>query len=523
MAIGIGIEVGSAVVRGVVLERAGAQLKCLAARELAYDPSSADASTQALIQLRRMLRIARPVVVGLPSSAAILATVQPLIPNPRRSLLAVQFELQQQLPFDLPDAVWHYQWLSNGAGGGGSASAAHEMLLLRRTTQGLPEKPVIVRRIPDTQASGREAIVAAVKRSILEERLACCRRAGLTVRTVSITSVALLNAWHAQHGGTIPRPAALLHVANEHAGEWIMMTNRTIHVVPVVSPSADSFCADLCGAWQAFASQLAAEAEGQEGTLPRAVWMVGDSSAFLQLKDRLSSTLAVDVEQFDMATGPLILDHPERLAAAVGLAFQALGLVRIPLNLLAAAQADVHGRRVRQAAACASALCALAAIGLGLSGAMELRQRRALVLQALERREQLYQSLRPEVRALLQRQEQVEQRSRQLEQLAGERTLVSQWLGQVAEALPDNVWLTKLECAKNGIVEGLLEGRAHSFQDVTQFFERLKSLAGMTTVKPLSTTVTQDQETQKDVIVFSVQVQRPLRPDEPKASTETPS
>lgn len=489
MPIGIGLELGGAIARGVVLERTGAQVKCLAAREVPCDSSKPEAATQALIQLRQALRIARPVVVGLPNSAAILATIAPLIPNLNRSLLAVQFELQQQLPFDLAEAVWHYQWLANGTPSTGRSARKETSL-----------------------TASREAIVAAVKRAVLEERLACCRRAGLEVPTVSVVSVALLNAWHAQHGGTMPRPAALLHVLSDQTAEWIMMTTRAIQVMPVASPSPETFGSDLCGAWQAFAAGTASHEAGQEGHLPKTVWMVGESAAFAPLQERLTNELAIGVERFELATGSLTVDHPERFAAAVGLALQGLGLVRFPLNLLASTRAQAHDRKVRRAAALTSACFALAAIGLGVRGAMELRQRRVAVLQALERREALYQTLRPEVRALLQHQEHVERRSRQLERLVGERTLVSQWLAQVADALPDAVWLTTLECTINGIVEGVLEGRAHSFQDVTQFFERLKGVAGMTTVKPLATTVTTDPDAQKDVIVFSVQVQRPRHP-----------
>jgi hypothetical protein len=70
------------------------------------------------------------------------------------------------------------------------------------------------------------------------------------------------------------------------------------------------------------------------------------------------------------------------------------------------------------------------------------------------------------------------------------------------------------ECAARGLlIEGLLEGRGKSFQEVTQFLDRLKSVAGMTTVKPLSSNVTTDPVTKQDVVAFSVQVQQPLRPE----------
>jgi len=116
MSVGIGIELGPAAVRAVVLEGVArdpkGRVKVLSSRELTCETANPDALTQALIQLRRALSLTQPVVLGMPSTSAILTTVTPLIPNPHRASLAVQFELQQHLPFELADAMWHYRWLS---------------------------------------------------------------------------------------------------------------------------------------------------------------------------------------------------------------------------------------------------------------------------------------------------------------------------------------------------------------------------------------------------------------------------
>jgi Tfp pilus assembly protein PilN len=195
---------------------------------------------------------------------------------------------------------------------------------------------------------------------------------------------------------------------------------------------------------------------------------------------------------------------------ALGLALQALGTAPVALNLLAASQQDAHGRFVHRAAIAISALLLTAAIAFAVSGMLELRARQLEVLHALDRRETLYQALRPEIRAQLQRQERLAGRSGHLDRLAADASVLTRVLAQIASTLPDSVWLTSLEVSKNGILNGLLEGRATSFQDVTQFFDRLKGAAGMTTVKPLSTSVKPDEITGKEVIAFSVQIQRPL-------------
>jgi Tfp pilus assembly protein PilN len=137
-----------------------------------------------------------------------------------------------------------------------------------------------------------------------------------------------------------------------------------------------------------------------------------------------------------------------------------------------------------------------------------VRQRRLVVLKALEQRERLYQTLRPEVRALLQRQQVTEQRGRLLEGLVGQGSALAQLLATVADVLPRTVWLTKAECSKDAAgMDALLEGRARSFQDVTELLERLKRADGVTGVKPLATNVVSDQETGKESIAFSVRVE----------------
>ncbi len=115
MAIGVGVELGPSALRAVIVERA-AQLKLLAAREIPCDTANAEALTRTLTQLRHALPIKTPIVLGIPTTSAIVTTVTPLIPNPARSGLGVQFELQQHLPFGLAETVWHYQWLSSANG-----------------------------------------------------------------------------------------------------------------------------------------------------------------------------------------------------------------------------------------------------------------------------------------------------------------------------------------------------------------------------------------------------------------------
>jgi Tfp pilus assembly protein PilN len=348
-----------------------------------------------------------------------------------------------------------------------------------------------------------------MRRSLLEERLACCRQAGLAVKAVAVNPIAALNAWDAQRAASGPvrgaggTTALLIH--DERFAEWVVRTSSSVQVIPVTSDSPERFAEELAASWES----LRAQPEGA----PTPVWVSGASELVARVQAQAGAA-GLPLEPFELSrvvdTGRARAPAAGHALAAVGLALQALNAAPVALNLLEGLQREAQGRLVGRTAAALSVVLLLAAFGFGVSGMMESRARRAQLLQALERREKLYQTLRPEIRTRLQRQQRIERYCAQLERLTSDSSLVTRLLGQLAATLPESVWLTSLECSKNGLLSGLLEGRATSFQDVTQFFDRLKSVAGMTTVKPVSTSVKTDETTGKEVIAFSVQIQRPL-------------
>jgi Tfp pilus assembly protein PilN len=323
---------------------------------------------------------------------------------------------------------------------------------------------------------------------------------------VAINPVALLNA--CQMRPLSVGSVALLHLVSQQEAELIVYKDASLQIFPVTHSSPELFRQALVTAWETFRAQGLAQ--------PQTVWIVGSSSDSSEAERLLSGSFGVRFSSIDIAQllmmGSTRLEAPERFMTALGLAFQGLGKgVRVPLNLLAQGQCELRARQVRRTLLTASGLCAFVAIGFGVSGMMEINRRRQLVLQAIERRERLYQTLRPEVRAALQAQQHLERRSAQLARIAADGSAITRFITQVAAALPETVWLTKMECVENrGVVEMLLEGRARSFQDVTQLKERLQGLSGVTGFKPISTSVVADEANGKELIAFSVHVQRAL-------------
>ncbi len=483
MAVSTGVEIGPSTLRAVTVERNGAAVRLRAAREVPCETSNGAALTQALVQLRQALPITRPVILGLPTGSTILTTLQPLVANPRRASLAVQFELQQLLPFELADSVWHSHWLVP------AAEVGRRKLEVRSAPTSSLQPPVVV--------------VDAIRRSILDERLACCRRAGVSVLAVGVNGVAAVNAWHAPVLATIDH-GWLLHLVNAHTAEWVLWTPTTLQVVPVLSTSAQTLVTDLIGSWESLHEQAGRPAEST-------VWMAGSAGQDIGLAQALSERFGVRVESFDpsrVATmGAVRVDQPQALAAPLGLALQGLGTARLPLNLLASAHEELRVRRMQQTVLAASGVLAVAAVVFAARGMLELSRRYGLLLASLEQREEVYQSLRPEIRTMLQHQERLAQRNGELERVMRQAPALTRLLAHITEALPDTVWLTTCESSKSAQIAALLEGRARTFADVTQLMDRLKTIEGVTAVKPLSTSVATDATSGRELIVFGVQVQ----------------
>ena len=498
MTIGVGIELGESAVRGAVVERRGSGARLTATAEVPC--ASVAELPSALQQLRKSLGASGPAVIGIPTSVAILAIVQPLVVQRDRAQLAVQFELQQYLPYDGAQAAWHAQWLARN---------------------GLTV-PALV-----------PALVAATKRSVLDERLEACRRAGVPIQAVTVGGVGAINLWIGR--GTVAeatsRPAVLLRQDGPLL-EWLLITSASVQIVSTTvadaGGSADRVVDAVAEAWAGLRETFEPSPQGggtalassappvmTAGVAARAaVWIYGDER-LTALRDRLAQAMDCDVHALDpskvMGIDASRAPHPERFVVACGLAWQGLGAASLPINLQGERDALRRVDSVKRIAWAVSAVSAAAAMGLAAHVMLTTLSRKQDALQVLMKQEQTYQSLRPEIRALTAKQSRVAHRLDQLMELSRRHSLVPDALERMIEALPDEVWLTKAELTKaDDALTGGLEGHSLSFQGVTKLMDQLKSGVGWSIVKPLATTVTADQASGKELITFAVHCEQPL-------------
>ena len=479
MAGSIGLELGASSVRAVSVERQGSRVRVATSAQAPWSGEAGDDLVASLKQLRRAMPLRSPVVLGVPSSAAIIATVTPLLITRAKADLAIQFELQQQLPYDVAQAVWHAQWLD--------------------------------RRAP------RDVVVAAVKTQLLDAYLGACRRAGIAVQQVQVNALAAVNLWARQLGSSDAFEGVLLHLDGGLV-EWILIRPDGLQVITVpsnpVAQSPDDIIAALRDTWSGVRDQF-------NGQAPAIIRVCGVPLSSPQFLETLAQELSCAVELFDPTnlTGVTALGahEPHQLVVACGLAFQGIGLARLPLSLTAQRQVVQQAASLRYAAHGISVLGLLVGAGLSASGMLHVRTTTRAEVTRLAAQERLYQQLRPQIRQELQRQELLEQRLAQLDEVWAMRPLVIQMFQQLTEVMPEEIWLSGLELVKAQGVSGTFTGYARSFQAVTTMVDELKSSVGWSSVKPLSTTIVPDPTTGKELVSFAVQVEHHL----PKASAQT--
>lgn len=516
MAVSIGLELGTSVVRAVALERRGSRIRLAGSAHASWSGERTDDLIVALKQLRTSLPIKQPVVLGIPTSASVVTTVHPLVVNRDHEQLAVQFELQQHLPYDVSDVVWHYRWFTGNS----------------------PTPPAPPRA--DTPAPPRPAVVAAAKQSVLDERLTACRRAGIVIREVGVAAVSLVNAWSQQLGPGEPSSAVLLHL-DEGLVEWVIVSPAGVHVFTTFqnfeAAAQEQWLATLRSSWTNLHESFGVPALFGGGGAAPPIWVFGGPVSLTLLAQDLKRELNCPVSILDPARIAAMEAmrpadaHP--LVVGMGLALQGLGSARLAMNLLSEVTRQRRATQIRQAAGAVCGLLAAAVVWLGAAGMVSVLRDRQGRLAKLTAQEHTYQTMRPEVRAQLKRQARFEDRLSQLQDVALGRSRLAQVFEQLVGVMPDEIWLTKLELSKDvplpagapapasaqggpgaqagGTMDGVIEGYARSFQGLTVFMDRLKSLAGWTAVKPLGTTVTTDPATGKELVAFMVQVQRPMR------------
>jgi len=459
------------------------------AMEEISDPSSAGARAQAVMRAMRSAGISqRNVVCSISRSDATLKRIHLPSADAEAVRKMLAFEAQQHVPFPLEEVAWDF-----------SLGAAGE--------------------------AGGAVLLAAARKTLLEDLRAVLAQAGLRAQAVTLTSLAAAAAClqnDGQAGGDGREAAVMVELG---AGTAVVNVFRggALHLSRPLPVTGDdltkAFAADTqSGPQQAeeirrtrgmaaipqeskrvaewlhtlrmeVERSLLAAAEGEASLSVENVVITGGGWQTPGLAEAFSAVLGAPVVTCPLARvapkspaqgGPA--GQPEgygalpALGSAIGLALQGLGLAKgIDLLSAAATSARTTSRRsLTSAVAVAVLLCALT---LGTWRYWWL-QGQSLSLQPVQARAEQRER---EISALSARKRSLETRLGELRGIMQKRGEVMDALDQISAKAPDGMWLTSVTYSSGRPL--VAQGKALSNQQVARLLDALGPQATLTYIK----------------------------------------
>lgn len=351
----VAIDIGSACVRAVEVERRGLEARLLKRGMAPISPGCWDDLAAARESLAQAIRsalaaggiMASEVVTALPRRLVTLKCARLPHAAPEQIRGMVQFEAQQYIPFSLEEVVLDHQIVSD-----------------------------------ETEEMTTVMIVAA-RRALVENLLAVFDRAGLEVTRLSVSALAL--AEHAQNGGL---PIGLLDVEPGEMDLAVVSAGRLLFARAAALPGAadrEALAGEVARSLVAYQNEYRAQPVNR-------LLIAGSVDDLADVEGVLGSLLEVPVGRMNGRLLPAADPDALGYATALGLALGANGQGISRINLIPASRAErkVAARR-RAHALVAAALLVLAAV----VGVVWLRQ--SLAAQREERVQAVRENRRLEV------------------------------------------------------------------------------------------------------------------------------
>jgi len=168
MGTSLGLDIGARTIRVVELEktREGISLKKAASVEVPIELEEVSSPIDRVQRIAELITrlLARedirpgPCVVALPGQSVFIRFIEILEVSKEKVAQTIKYEAQQQIPFSLDEVDWDYQLL------------------------------------PKARAMGREAVLAAVKKDLVNENMEIIKRAKLSSTIMDVSPLALYNS-----------------------------------------------------------------------------------------------------------------------------------------------------------------------------------------------------------------------------------------------------------------------------------------------------------------------------------------
>lgn len=529
MATAIGIDIGSQTIKVVELAKTKEGVSLLKACS-AEAPFKAGEAASPIDKVQRIAEVISrllgkeaikpgPCVVALPGQYVFIRFIEILEVSREKVAQTVAYEAKQQIPFSLDEVAWDYQLL------------------------------------PRTKPGGRNAILVAVKKDLLEENVEVINKVKLISTIIDASPLALYNCLKFNADYEEAKLSALIDIGAKATnlvifkGDELWVRSFPLAGNKFTEALEQRFNLSFEEAERLKRSELITREEYKEALRPvledllveieRSIEcyhfelkktegarpevgererigevLLSGGSANLEgldrfLEERLSAHVRV-IDPFKKLTAraPALPIANHQFGVAVGAALRQLERLDIEVNFLK--EIVRKKRELRQALVYRGLAILLACASLFIFWTLMTRDYNLMSaeLEKLDKKIELYKTYAPKIEDLKKNNEALARKAQALYRLAKGRGLWLDVILEVEDALPSEVWVTDLAStlAQGVLGEGTLSlsGKALAHQAVNDFVTSLKASPFFENIKPISLVEKAPPGAEEKIIEFTI-------------------
>lgn len=499
----IGLDIGSDAIKFVELKRSGANiiLSKLGIKEIPKDKNidRAKLISQTISELFIEHRIKERLVnLSTTGQSVFIRFIKVLPSKEERLKTTMKFEAQNQIPFSFEEVHWDWS--------------------LVETSQPLRNK----------------AVIAAVKKTIVEEQLGMLKDIRLSTEIIDVAPLCIYNCTAFNEDYDPEQITGLIDIGFKATNFVILFKNDVwTRSFPLagerLKESGEQGLEELIGelerSLEYYHLQRDTGFSQQEGTQQKnkidQILLMGGGTLMEALEEALIKRFDAKVRSIDpfrkLQISKEALSEVQRqgskqlYAHAVGLALRAVTKCAIEINFLKTFLFERRIARAKKVYSTFSIFLVLVILGSLAFFVREDYRLKKLKLKKVEELTELYRSYQPKIARLGEENEILESKLKTLSSIGYNRGLFLDILNELNSQLSKELWITDIssiltfERDEPGKLD--ISGKALSYSAVNSFISSLKSSKYFREVKPISSSVEVDRLSEEEIVKFSISME----------------
>ena len=433
----------------------------------------------------------RYVNISMSGQAVFIRFVKLLQVKEDKLIKTMKFEAQNQIPFPLNEVLWDWSLLDK------------DKLLTKK------------------------AVIVAIKKNLVEEIVARLKDIKLTTELIDVSPISAYNCMVFNEDYDVEKLGAILDIGARSTNFIIFHKgNIWIRTFPIAGDRVREIRDEGL-------EELALEIErsleyyfmqgGEEGEAPNKkkldeLFLTGGGSILEDIE-------TIFIDRFSVK--PKVLDPFKRLripkelfsnidkagiknqfTTAVGLALRGIAPLAIEVNFLKETILEKNlgaKKRIYRSLSIAMLVLILASLSIFMRQDYYVKK---LKLDKINEMVDIYETYEPKIKKIQGMEDILKEKINILYQVSSSRGIWLDVFKVIIDILPKDVWVTDVSGAvsieKTGLGRLDLNGRAFSYQSVNNFVAALKSSPNFKDVKPISSSVEKDKDTQEEIVKFSI-------------------